>query len=314
MLGWEPPVTSDHLPAQGRKFRDGEQIAMAGSLIRYDLSLPYYFTNPPAPGVETRPLIPRREDRALYMRGEFGCKADGQLRPISAHSTTHLDVPYHFIASAADLAAVLNNAAYAGDRPSLARVVALAGGGDAPGAFTRDGVTYCESVSAEMLPTAEELRAYETLVILTGFGKVMENCGGSPFKPAEDGPFHIPHLQASAVDRILESGIGMVAIDSTTVEPQTSVEPLRMDSDAHFRLLGNEPPVLILEGLGGGGMADKVGFVPEEALLHMVPRRVNEKGAEAAHGRAFLYFYRDDPQGVALRELARMMNAEEMYG
>lgn len=287
---------------------------MAGNLIRFDLSLSHYFSYPPAPGVDTRPMIPRKEERALFMRGEFGCKADGQMRPISAHSTTHLDVPYHFIESSADLAAVLNNVAYAGDRPSLARVVALGGRGDAPGAFTRDGVTYCESVSAEMLPPAGELREYETLVILTGFGKIMENQGGKPFTPAEDGPFHIPHLQAAAVDRILESGIGMVAIDSTTVEQQTSVEPLRMDSDAHFRLLGNEPPVLILEGLGGGGLEEKVGYIPHEALLHMVPRRVNEKGAEAAHGRAFLYFYRDDPKGGALRKLLRAMSPEEIYG
>jgi kynurenine formamidase len=287
---------------------------MAGNLIRFDLSLSHYFSYPPAPGVDTRPMIPRKEERALFMRGEFGCKADGQMRPISAHGTTHLDVPYHFIESSADLAGVLNNVAYAGDRPSLARVVALGGRGDAPGAFTRNGVTYCESVSADMLPPAEELREYETLLILTGFGKIMESQGGSPFTPTEDGPYHIPHLQASAVDRILESGIGMVAIDSTTVEPQTSVEPLRMDSDAHFRLLGNEPPVLILECLGGGGLEDKVGYIPQEALLHMVPRRVNEKGAEAAHGRAFLYFYRDDPKGGALRDLLQAISPEEIYG
>lgn len=287
---------------------------MAGNLIRFDLSLSHYFSNPPAPGVETRPMIPRKEAHAIFMRGEFGCKPDGQMRPISAHSTTHLDVPYHFIETSADLAAVLNNAAYVGDRPALARVVSLGGLPEAPGAFTRDGITYCEAVSAEMLPPAEELREYETLIILTGFGGIMENQEGRPFTPAEDGPFHIPYLQASAVDRILESGIGMIAIDSTTVEPQTSVEPLRMDSDAHFRLLGNEPPVLILEGLGGSRLAEKVGFVPTEALLHMVPRRVNEKGAEAAHGRALLYFYRDDPRGEALRALAEAMNAEEYYG
>lgn len=287
---------------------------MAGSLIRYDLSLPNYFTNPPAPGVKTRPMIPRKEVRALYMRGEFGSKPDGQMRPISAHSTTHLDLPFHFIETAADLAQVLNNAEYVGDRPSLARVVALGGQPDTPGSFTRDGVTYCESVGAELLPPVEELREYETLVILTGFGRIMERQGAEPFTPAEDGPFHIPHLQPAAVDRILESGLALLAIDSTTVEPQTSVEPLRMDSEAHFRLLGNEPPVLILEGLGGGSLAEQVGFVPHEALLHMVPRRVNEKGAEAAHGRAFLYFYRDDPQGEALRNLVSTMNAEEMYG
>jgi len=59
---------------------------------------------------------------------------------------------------------------------------------------------------------------------------------------------------------------------------------------------------------------EQVGYAPHEGLLHMVPRRVNEKGADAAHGRAFLYFYRDDPEGEALRQLARAMKPEEMYG
>ncbi|MCZ6728371.1 MAG: cyclase family protein [SAR324 cluster bacterium] len=287
---------------------------MAGALIRFDMSLSHYFTYPPAPGVDTRPLIPRKEERQLYMRGEFGCKADGQPRPISAHSTTHLDVPYHFIASQADVAGVLNNRDFVGDRPCLARVVALGGKEDVPGVFTRDGVTYCEAVSAQVLPNAGELRNYETLVILTGFGELMERQQGVPFTPAPDGPFHIPYLDQSAVDVILASGVGMVAIDSNSVESQTSVDPLRMSSESHFRLLGNEPPVLILECLGAGGMKEQVGFVPREGLFHMVPRRVNERGAEAAHGRAFLYFYRDDPQGEALRKLADVMTAEELHG
>jgi kynurenine formamidase len=287
---------------------------MAGPLIRFDMSLRHYFAYPPAPGVETRPMIPRKEAREIYMRGEVGVKADGQQRPIPAHNTTHLDVPYHFIETAPDLAGVLNRREFAGDRPCLARLVWLGGRADIPGAFTRDGVTYCESVSGEVLPPAEELRNYEALVVLTGFGAVMERCEGRPFTPAEDGPYHVPYLQPSAVDRILESGLAMVAIDSTGIERQTSVEPLRMDSEAHLRLLGNEPPVLVLEGLGECSMEAQVGFIPKEGLLHMVPRRVNEQGAEAAHGRAFLYFYRDDPDGRALRRLAEVMTPEEMYG
>ncbi len=287
---------------------------MPGPLIRFDLSLPTYFFYPPAPGVDTRPLIPRKEPRALYMRGEFGVKSDGQMRPISAHSTTHLDVPYHFVETRADLAGVLNSKDYVADRPCLARVVWLAGDAGLPGAFTRDGVTYCEAISAEVLPPADVLRGYEALLILTGFGRIMERQQGRPFTPAEDGPFHLPFLQPSAVDRILESGLGMVALDSPTVDAQTSVTPHRMDSSAHFRLLDMDTPVLIVEALGGGGLAEQVGFVPAEALLHMVPRRVNEQGAEAAHGRALLYFYRDDPEGRALRALAEAMTPEEMYG
>ena len=287
---------------------------MAGALIRFDLSLPYYFTYPPGPGVGTRPMIPRKEERQLYMRGEFGIKPDGGLRPISAHSTTHLDLPFHFIASAPDLAGMLNRADTPADRPCLARVVFLGGDGALPSAFTRDGVTYCEAVSEEVLPSAEELRGYEALVVLTGFGEIMARQKGEPYPMPEVGAYHVPHFTLGAAEHIVASGLKLVAIDSTTVEPQTSQDPVRFSSDVHFMLLGNDPPVLIVEGLGGEGFAEKVGFIPREGLLHIVPRRVNEKGAEAAHSRAFLYFYRDDPAGEELRRLAEQMQPEELYG
>ncbi len=287
---------------------------MAGNLIRYDLSLPSYNFYPPAPGVDTRPMIPRKEERQLFMRGEFGIKPDGRMRPISAHNTTHLDAPFHFISTGKDMAAVLNHQETVGDRPALARVVSLAGQAAGAGAITRFGVTYCDSVSGAQLPPVGELSQYDALVLLTGFGKIMAQQGGAAFSLAEDGSYHVPHLQTDAVDRILESGLGLVAIDSPGVEPEIGIEPLRYSSEVHLRLLGHEPPVLILEALGGGDLARQVGFMPAEALLHMVPRRVNEQGADAAHGRAFLYFYRDDPGGEALRRLTAMMTPGELYG
>lgn len=287
---------------------------MAGALVRFDLSLPNYFSYPPAPGVATRPMIPRQEPASLFIRGEMGQKADGQARPISAHNTTHLDTPYHFYEGGADLAGLLNRADSVADRPCLARVVHLAGRPDLPGAFERDGITYCERVSAEVLPPAETLRGYEALVLLTGFGRVMAGLEDFQFSPAPDGYYHVPWLDESAVARIREAGLQVVAIDSTTVEPQTSAQPHRMGSDAHFSLLGHEPPVLIMECLNGSGLAEQVGYAPEEALLHMVPRRVNAAGAEAAHCRAFLYFYRDDADGRALRALQAGMTPQEYYG
>jgi len=284
---------------------------MPGALVRYDLSLPCYFSYPPSPDVVTRPMIPRL-DTGLYIRGEVGARADGAPRPISPHATTHLDTPYHFLPAGTDLAGVLNAPAFPADRPCLARLVHLAGPG--PGAFTREGVTYREAVTAGALPPVAELRRYEALVVLTGFGRVMAAEREGQFPPAADGANHVPHLAADAVERILAAGLRLVALDSTTVEPQTGTDPLRYGSEVHQRLLGHAPPVLIVECIGGGRLAEQVGFAPGEALLHVVPRRVNARGADAAQSRVFLYFYRDDPDGAALRELHRTMTPEELYG
>ncbi|MDH4247312.1 MAG: cyclase family protein [Deltaproteobacteria bacterium] len=287
---------------------------MAGALIRYDLSLPNYFSYPPAPGVDTRALIPRGAPRSLYIRGEYGRKPGGEMRPIPAHNTTHLDVPFHFDAAGADLSQVVNNPLWAGDRPSLARVVALGGNPALPGSHTRQGVTYCEAVGAEVLPPLEDLRRYESLVILTGFGALMAGLEGFQFTHGPDGFYHVPWLKADAVARILEAGLRLVAMDSTTIEQQISSEPHRMSGEAHHALLGNSPPVLVVECLNGANLESQVGFIPAEALLHMVPRRVNAQGAEAAHSRAFLYFYRDDTRGEALRRLQSLITPQEYHG
>jgi len=288
---------------------------MAGELIRYDLSMAGYFSYPPAPAVRTRPMIPRGEPRSLYMRGEFGEKADGSaMRPMTAHNTTHLDVPYHFDAAGDDLAAVLNRADSVADRPCLARVLCLAGDPALPGAHTREGVTYCEAVSAAVLPPVAELRACEALVLLTGFGAVMARYADRPFTQDGDGYYHVPWLTDDATRHVLAAGLRLVAIDSTSVERQTSSVPHRMSGDVHSALLTHRPPVLIVECLDGSALAGQVGFVPREALLHLVPRRVNAAGADAAHSRAFLYFYRDDPAGSALRRLQAALTPQELYG
>jgi kynurenine formamidase len=288
---------------------------MAGPLIRYDLSMTGYFSYPPSPSVKTRAMIPRSERRALYMRGEYGEKVDGgAFRPMTAHNTTHLDLPYHFDEDGEDLAAVLNRADSAADRPCLARVLSLAGQPRLPGARTREGIAYCETIGADVLPPAAELRGYEALVLLTGFGALMARYPDRPFPDDGEGYFHVPWLTEDATARILESGLRLVALDSNSVERQTSGQPHRMSGDAHLALLAHRPPVLIVECLDGSALARQVGFVPREALLHLVPRRVNAAGADAAHSRAFLYFYRDDPQGTALRALQSAMTPQELYG
>lgn len=288
---------------------------MVGPLIRYDLSLASYFTYPPAPAIKTRAMIPRREPRGLYMRGEYGEKADGgALRPITGHNTTHLDTPYHFDADGEDVATLLNRADSVADRPCRARIVSLAGGGPVPAAHLRDGVTYCETVSADLLPPQEALRGVEALVVLTGFGGVMAQYADRPFSPEADGYYHLPWLTDDAVAHLVAAGIKLVAIDANSVERQTSVEPHRMSGDAHLALLARRPPVLILECLDGSRLASDVGFLPTEALLQLVPRRVDAVGADAATSRAFLYFYRDDPDGAALAALQTVMTPQEFHG
>jgi len=287
---------------------------MPPALIRLDLSLPCYFSYAPAPGVVTRPMIPRKAPQGLYMRGETGEKHDGTPRMMTAHNTTHLDVPYHFYEQGADLAAVLNRREGPVDGACLARLVLLGGRADLPGAYTRDGVTYCEAVGAALLPSAEELRGYQALLILTGFAAVMTLPRKGQYTRDADGYYHVPYLTEDAVERIAASGVALVGIDSTTVEPQLSSDPHRMGSDAHLRLLGRQPPVLILEGLNGAGLAGQVGFTPAEGLLQIVPRRVNAAGADAAHARVFLYVYRDDPAGRALRGLRDLLTPQEVYG
>ncbi len=288
---------------------------MAGSLIRYDLSLPCYFSNAPAPGVAALPQLRRAQPQGLYMRGEIGEKRDGSPRPITAHNTTHLDAPFHFYEEGQDIAALLNRRSLpAADGPVLARVVLLGGRPGSPGAHVRDGVTYCEAVDKALLPSTAELRGYEALVVLTGFGELMAAPRSGQFQPDTDGYFHIPYLTADAVEHIVAAGVSLLGIDSMTIEPQLSAEPHRMGSDAHFRLLGRKPPVLILEGLNGASLQANVGFAPAEVLLHVIPRRVNAAGADGAHSRVFAYFYREDAGGARLRRLRDAMSPDELYG
>jgi kynurenine formamidase len=282
-------------------------------LIKCDLSLDVYFTYGPAANVLSRPVLPRRAGQPIFMRGEVGVKEDGQLRPLVAHNTTHIDMPVHFLEGAADLHTVLNNPAYRVNHPMLTRVVDVSAWPDPLYLYGHDGVRYCELVTVEMLPPIDELRAYDALVLLTGFGAVMRR-GSEHYRPDTDGFFHMPAVTVEVAQRVVEAGLTLLAIDSPTVERQTQGQPLRMTGDVHPILLGHTPPVFILEAVAGDHLAPQVGFVPTAGMLEVIPRRANAMGADAAPARVFLSFYRGPNNRQQLQQLIALMTPKYLYG
>ena len=286
---------------------------MVDELIKYDLSLDVYFTYGPAASVLSRPVLPRREGQPIFMRGEVGIKDDGQFRPLVAHNTTHIDMPVHFLDGAADLHDVLNNPAYRINLPLLARVVDVSAWPDPQYLYETNGVRYCELVTAQMLPPIEELRQYDALVVLTGFGAVMR-CGSEQYAPDALGFFHMPGVTVEVAQRVVEAGLTLLALDSPTVERQTEGNPLRMTGDVHPILLGHTPPVFILEAVAGDHLAPQAGFVPTEGMLEVIPRRANAKGADAAPARVFLSFYRGPNNRQQLQHLIALITPRYLYG
>lgn len=286
---------------------------MEDVLIKYDLSLDVYFTYGPAASVLSRPVLPRREGQPIFMRGEVGIKDDGQLRPLVAHNTTHIDMPVHFLEGAADLDDVLNNPAYRVNLPMLTRVIDLSAWPDPQYFYENEGVRYCELVTAEMLPPVAELRQYDALALLTGFGAVMRR-GVAHFAPDAAGFFHMPGVTVEVAQRVVDAGLTLLAIDSPTVERQTQGHPLRMTGDVHPILLGHNPPVFILEAVAGDRLAPQLGFVPTEGMLEVIPRRANAKGADAAPARVFLSFYRGSNNHQQLQRLIAMVTPKYLYG
>lgn len=286
---------------------------MGSGLIKCDLTLDNYFTYGSAARVVTRPVLPRREGQPILIRGEVGIKDDGTLRPLGAHNTTHIDMPLHFIEGGADLHDVLDHPAYRINMPMLARVLDLSTWPEPQYGYEIDGVRYCEQVTGDMLPAVEELRRYDALILLTGFGAVMRH-GSEHFQTDAAGFYHLPHITVDVAQRAVEAGLSLVAIDCTTVERQTQGNPLRMTGDVHPILLGNEPPVFILEGVAGDRIVPQAGFLPGEGMLEVIPRRTNAEGADAAHARVFLSFYDGSDHHQKLQHLIDLVTPESLYG
>jgi kynurenine formamidase len=286
---------------------------MGNGLIKCDLTLERYFTYGASASVITRTVLPRREGQPILMRGEVGIREDGNLRPLVAHNTTHIDMPLHFVEGGADLHTVLNNPAYRINLPMLARVLDLSSWPDPQYFYEKDGVRYCEQVTAAMLPSVEELRQYDALVLLTGFGVVMRR-GSEQFQTDAAGFYHLPSITIEVAQRIVAAGLSLLAIDCTTVERQTQGNPLRMTGDVHPLLLAHDPPVFILEGVAGDRLASHAGFIPTEGVLEVIPRRTNPEGAEAAHARVFLSFYPGPDNHQKLHQLLTVITPEHLYG
>ncbi len=286
---------------------------MGNGLIKCDLTLDKYFTYGHSAAVVTRPVLPRREGQPILMRGEVGIKDDGNLRPLVAHNTTHIDMPLHFIEATADLHDVLNNAAYRINLPMRVRVLDLSTWPDPQHAYEIDGVRYCERVTVDMMPPVEELRQYDAIMLLTGFGAVMRR-GSEEFQTDMEGFYHLPHITVEVAQRAVDAELALLAIDCTTVERQTQGNPLRMTGDVHPILLGNEPPVFILEGVAGDRIVSQAGLMPAEGMLEVIPRRTNAEGADAAHARVFLSFYQGADSRQRLEQLIEIMTPEHLYG
>jgi kynurenine formamidase len=286
---------------------------MINTLVRYDMSLDVYFTYGPMATVMSRSVLPRREGQPIIMRGEVGIRDDGKFRPLVAHNTTHIDMPVHFLDGGADLHDVLNNPAYRVNLPLLARVVDVSVWSDPQYCYESSGVRYCELVTSEMLPPVDELRQYDALVLLTGFGAVMRQ-GSEQYAADSAGFFHIPGVTAEVAQRVAEAGLTLLAIDSPTVERQTQGNPLRMTGDVHPILLGHIPPVFILEAVAGDRLAPQVGYVPTEGMLEVIPRRANAKGADAAPARVFLSFYRGPNNRQRLQHLIALITPHDLFG
>ena len=286
---------------------------MGSGLIKCDLTLEKYFTYGHSAAVITRPVLPRREGQPILMRGEVGIREDGNLRPLVAHNTTHIDMPLHFIDGAADLQDVINNPAYRINLPMLARVLDLSTWPEPQYFYEQNGVRYCEQITIDMLPPLEELRQYTALVLLTGFGAVMRQ-GSEHFHPDAAGFYHLPYITTEVAQRVAAVGLSLLAIDCITVERQTQGNPLRMTGDVHPILLGHTPPVFILEGVAGDRLATQAGYLPTEGVLEVIPRRTNAEGADAAHARVFLSFYHGPENRQRLERLLEVSTPEYLYG
>jgi len=264
-------------------------------LLRIDLSPSDYIHVPQAPRIERRPIFARDGLNEWEMWGVVGVGQSGEQLGISNHTWSHVDAPYHLIASGASLDEI-DPRDYL---TSLARVIDLSETDSARRELI-DGVNYHSRIDVPDLPADLEGagRDYDALLLITGFGALIDK--GFPMSPGADG--HYPNVTQAAAERIASlPGIKLVAIDSPSFDkPETNAV-------AHRILLGRLPkPVLLLETLTCERLRGAVSPLPATVLLTAEPLRAFGKKPDGALASVFAYAAATGKEGT-FAEFVEMM-------
>jgi kynurenine formamidase len=256
----------------------------AAPFCRVDLSPPDYAHVPQAPRIARRVILARDETNPWQVRGVVGLDADGRALGISNHTWSHIDAPFHRLASGA----TLDRIAPAHYLASRTRVVDLTASAAPARRETVRGVDYHSFIDEPDLPA--DLDGYEALLVVTGFGTLIEH--GYPMTDGAD--HHYPCLTAAAATRLAAvASLRLIAMDSPTVDKPPA------DGVAHVTLLGRMPsPVLLVETLTCERLRRAATPLPAEGLLTVEPLRAFGQDPDGALASVYFYFARDGQQAA----------------
>jgi kynurenine formamidase len=264
-------------------------------VCRVDLSPAEYAHVPQAPRIERRVILARDEANPWQMRGVLGVDATGRAVGVSNHTWSHVDAPYHRLASGA----TLDRIAPAHYLASRTRVVDLTAS-DAPARRERiRGVEYHSLIDADDVPAG--LDGFEAVLFVTGFGPLIEQ--GYPM--AEGADEHYPSLTRAAAERLAAvSSLRLVAMDSPTVDKPPA------DGIAHVTLLGRAPtPVLLVETLTCERLRRAASPLPREGVLTVEPLRAFGPDPDGALASVFFYFAREGQDAAAFETFSSVLRA-----
>jgi kynurenine formamidase len=266
-------------------------------ICRVDLSPAEYAHVPQAPRIERRVILARDDANPWQMRGVVGLDAGGRALGVSNHTWSHVDAPFHRLASGP----TLDRIAPAHYLASRTRVVDLTASASPARRETVRGIGYHSLIDEADLPG--DLDGYEAVLFVTGFGPLIEQ--GYPM--TEDADYHYPSLTAAAATRLAAvDSIRLVAMDSPTVDKPAA------DGIAHVTLLGRAPtPVLLVETLTCERLRRAATPLPVDGLLTVEPLRAFGPDPDGALASVYFYFARDGQQAAfeafstTLREATR---------
>jgi kynurenine formamidase len=247
-------------------------------ICRVDLSPAEYAHVPQAPRIERRVILARDAANPWQMRGVVGLDAGGRALGVSNHTWSHVDAPFHRLASGA----TLDRIAPAHYLASRTRVIDLTASAAAARRETIRGVAYHSVIDEADLPSG--LDGFEALLFVTGFGPLIEQ--GYPMTDGADE--HYPSLTAAAAARLAAvASLRLIAMDSPTVDKPPA------DGVAHVTLLGRTPtPVLLVETLTCERLRRAAAPLPAEGLLTVEPLRAFGPDPDGALASVYFYFAR----------------------